>query len=453
MNLFVKIFLWFMAAIAVMVGMVVFLNWTTQEPTGSRWQNSVRNQMNIFADTAAQIHDKEGEPGLTAFLDRIRDADTVSEVDVAHVDGSARYPSNESLAGYRDLIGRTFESGNAELELSDANTALAARYFKLSNGEELALVVRWERPRPTPLFGESPLRYVRYLLLLMVAVILCYALARYLSSPIGKIRRATQKIAKGNLQTRVSDQFGARRDEIGALAADFDVMAERIESLITSQKRLTRDISHELRSPLARMNLALEIARQKTNGDAGPLLERIENESMRLNEMIGRMLTLSQLESRALEIEKEDIDLTELVEDVVADAEFEARAKHKNVELAAETCHVKGNESLLRSAIENVLRNAVRYSHENTSVSVSLERSNGNAIVRVKDSGGGVPEGELANLFRPFYRVGEARERTTGGIGLGLAIAERAIHAHGGSIEARNEGKGLSVEIKLKCES
>jgi signal transduction histidine kinase len=453
MNLFVKIFLWFMAAIAVMVGMVVFLNWTTQEPTGSRWQNSVRNQMNIFADTAAQIHDKEGEPGLTAFLDRIRDADTVSEVDVAHVDGSARYPSNESLAGYRDLIGRTFESGNAELELSDANTALAARYFRLSNGEELALVVRWERPRPTPLFGESPLRYVRYLLLLMVAVILCYALARYLSSPIGKIRRATQKVAEGNLQTRVSDQFGARRDEIGALAADFDVMAERIESLITSQKRLTRDISHELRSPLARMNLALEIARQKTNGDAGPLLERIENESMRLNEMIGRMLTLSQLESRALEIDKEDIDLTELVEDVVADAEFEARAKHKNVELAAETCHVKGNESLLRSAIENVLRNAVRYSHENTSVSVSLERSNGNAIVRVKDSGGGVPEGELANLFRPFYRVGEARERTTGGIGLGLAIAERAIHAHGGSIEARNEGKGLSVEIKLKCES
>jgi two-component system sensor histidine kinase CpxA len=453
MNLFVKIFLWFLAAITLMIGIVVFLNWTTQEPTGSRWQNSVRNQMNIYAGTAAQIQEKEGEAGLAAFLERLRSADTISEIDLARRDGTARYSDVGPLDAYRELIGRTFASGNTELELSDVNTALAAKSFRLSNGEELALVIRWERPRPMPLFGESGLRYLRYVALLLAAIILCYALARYLVSPIGKIRKATQKLAGGDLKTRVADEFPTRHDEIGALAADFDVMAERIEMLITSQKRLTQDISHELRSPLARMNLALEIAKQKSNPDAQPLLERIENESVRLNEMIGRMLTLSRLESGSSEIESEDVDLTELVEDVVADAEFEARAKHKSVKLEAEGCNIRGNESLLRSAIENVLRNAVRYTDENTSVNVTLLKKNGNAVVTVSDSGGGVPEEELANLFRPFYRVGEARERKTGGIGLGLAIAERAIQAHGGTITARNENGGLSVEITLKCQN
>jgi signal transduction histidine kinase len=452
MNLFVKIFLWFLAAITLMVATVVFLNWTTQEPTVSRWQNSVRNQTNIFAGTAGQIYSSGGEDGLNEFLQRIRSMDTVSEVDVARKDGSPRNPSNISLENYRDLISRTNVSGGVELELSEVNTALTAKTFQL-NGEDVVLLIRWERPRPTALFGESPLRYLRYAALLLAAIVLCYALARYLSSPIGKIRRATQKIAEGDLKTRVAEEFHSRRDEIGALAADFDVMAERIESLITSQKRLTQDISHELRSPLARMNLALEIAKQKSNAEARPLLDRIENESVRLNEMIGRMLTLSKLESGATEIECEEIDLRELVEDVVEDAEFEARAKQKSVSLQAEGCRVKGNESLLRSAIENVLRNAVRYTDENTAVSVTLARHNGNAVVKVADSGGGVAEEELSNLFRPFYRVGEARERKTGGIGLGLAIAERAIHAHGGSIKARNEGSGLTVEIVLPCRS
>ena len=451
MNLFVKIFLWFLAAITLMVGMVIFLNWTTQEPTGSRWQNSVRNQMTIFSGTASQIHAGQGDAGLNEFLERVRLADTVSEVDLAYRDGRLRYPADADLAGYQDLIKRAIESGNVELELNDTNTALAARSFDLSNGEELVLLVRWERPRPTPLFGDSTLRYLRYIVLLLTAIVLCYALARYLASPIGKIRRATQKLAAGDLQTRVADEFRSRRDEIGALAADFDVMAERIETLITSQQRLTRDISHELRSPLARMNLALEIAKQKSNAEARPLLNRIENESERLNEMIGRMLTLSKLESGSAEIEREEIDLKELVEEVVDDAEFEARAKQKSVTLTADSCRVEGNESLLRSAIENVLRNAVRYTGENTAVKVCLAKQNGNAVVRVSDSGGGVAEEELSNLFRPFYRVGEARERKTGGIGLGLAIAERAIHAHGGSIDARNEDGGLTVEIMLPC--
>lgn len=454
MNLFFKIFLWFLAAIALMVGVVVFLNWTVQpEPVVSRWQNSVRNQMNIFAETAAQIDDNEGDEALKLFIDRIGTADTVSDADVVFADGRSLFSGRAAPEAYLDLVSQSMESGSPELGLSEPNGALAARSFTVRDGRRLALIVRWERPRgQVPFFGESWLRYLRVVGLLLTAIILCYALARYISSPIDKIRRAAQRLASGDLRTRVADEFGTRHDEIGTLAADFDLMAERIESLILSQKQLSRDISHELRSPLARLNVALELAKQKAR-EASPLLDRIETESNRLNEMIGSILMLSKLESGSTDVEKEPIDLAELVSDVVADANFEAAARHKSVELDAEECIVMGSEILLRSAIENVLRNAVRYSAESTAVNVSLEKANGSAIIKVQDAGGGVPEDELQNLFRPFYRVGEARERTTGGIGLGLAIADRAIRAHQGTITARNAGGGLVIEIVLKAGS
>jgi len=231
-------------------------------------------------------------------------------------------------------------------------------------------------------------------------------------------------------------------------------MAERIESLVTSQQRLTRDISHELRSPLARMNVALEIAKQRSGGEGSPILERIETESRRLNEMISQILTLSKLESGNRDFVKSPVDVKALIEQVVSDADFEAGAKGKSVKIVrADKCTTSANENLLWSAIENVLRNAVRYTNESTTVEVSLDASNGHTRIGVRDHGGGVPEEELENLFRPFYRVGEARERKTGGIGLGLAIAEQAIYAHNGRIEARNTGDGLLVEISLDCKT
>ena len=306
----------------------------------------------------------------------------------------------------------------------------------------------------TPFFGESPLRYARYGALLLTALLLCWALARYLSSPIGKLRKATQKLAAGDLTARVADQVGNRRDELASLAKDFDVMAERIESLITSQQRLSRDVSHELRSPLARMNVALEIAKQKSNGETSLVLQRIETESQRLNDMISRLLTLSKLETGSQDFDRRELNLKNLVEQVAADADFEANAKGKSVKiLQAVDCHVLGSESLIRSAIENVLRNAVRYTKEGTEVEVSLSNGGGNAVLRVVDHGGGVPETELSNLFRPFYRVGEARDRGSGGTGLGLAIAEQAIRAHKGTITAKNTLDGLSVEITLACQN
>lgn len=454
MNLFVKIFLWFLAAISLMVGLVFFLNWTVQtEPVVSRWRISIRNQTNIYAGTAAQIYTNEGEAGFVDFLERIRKSETIGEVQVIGQNGKAWLSPGVSIEDLKDLTDRAMASGSVEIELNNQESALTARDFTLGNGERYVMIVRWERPRPTPFFGESPLRYLRFAGLFLAALLLCYALARYLSSPIGKIREATQKLAHGDLQTRVADQVGRRHDELASLAKDFDVMAERIESLITSQQRLSRDVSHELRSPLARLNVALEIAKQKSNGDSAPLLARIETESQRLNELISRLLTLASLESGSQDFDRRTINLADLVEQIAADADFEARALGKSVSVSeVAKCRVIGSERLLRSAIENVLRNAVKYTNEGTVIDVSVRAHAGKATVKVCDQGGGVPEDELQNLFRPFYRVGEARERKTGGTGLGLAIAERAILAHKGKIEARNNGGGLEVEITLDCD-
>lgn len=453
MNLFLKIFLWFLAAIAMMVGLVLFLNWTVQtEPVVSRWRISVRNQTTIYAETAAQIYEREGEPGFVQFLDRIRTSETVSEVDVIGPKGKV-WPEGASVESYSELIAQAQNSGGVEI-LNQPETALSARAFNLSSGEQFVLIVRWDRPRPTPFFGETPLRYLRYAALLSAALLLCWALARYLSSPIGKIRKATQKLAAGELETRIADQMGNRHDELAALARDFDVMAERIESLVTSQQRLSRDVSHELRSPLARMNVALEIAKQKSNGEPAPVLDRIETESMRLNELISRLLTLSKLETGSQDFERHEINFKNLVEQVASDADFEANAIGKSVKIiSADVCRISGSEQLIRSAVENVLRNAVKYTNEGTTVEVSLRSTDVKAVLSVRDLGGGVPENELTNLFRPFYRLSESRERSTGGTGLGLAIAEQAIKAHHGTIRAWNSDGGLTVEIALDCKS
>ena len=454
MNLFVKIFLWFLAALALMVSVVVFLNWTVQtEPVVSRWRVSVRNQTNIYADTAAQIYGSEGEPGLGQFLERIRKPENIGEVDLIAENGKAWMSAGANPETYRDLVAQALASDTVEIENQpEFATAVSARKFSLPNGERFVLIVRWERPRFTPFFGDSPWRYLRYGGLLLAALVLCWLLAKYLSSPIGKLRRATQKLADGDLSTRVAPQMGWRRDELASLAKDFDVMAERIETLITSQKRLSRDVSHELRSPLARMNVALEIAKQKSNGEASPVFQRIETESQRLNDMISRLLTLSKLETGSKDFDRRELNLKSLVEQIAADADYEASGKGRSVRVVrADDCRIIGGDSLIRSAVENVLRNAVRYTKEGTSVDVSLVSSGGKATVQIVDHGDGVPDSELSNLFRPFYRVGEARDRGSGGTGLGLAIAEQAILAHNGKITAKNEGDGLSVEIVLNC--
>ena len=291
---------------------------------------------------------------------------------------------------------------------------------------------------------------------LLVSGTICYALTRYLTRPVLRLRAAARRLAEGELSARASDSR-PRHDEIGELVRDFDFMAERVEALVTSQRQLISDISHELRSPLARVNATLGLARQRLGDDV--LFDRLERDAERLNEMIGRLLTLARIDLTAASPEMRRTDLKALVSDIVADAEWEALERNSRVDLVCDAeCHIDANPDLLRSATENIVRNAIRYTATGTSVEVHLESRDGDsgkeAIIRVSDRGPGVPDRELANIFRPFYRVADARDRDSGGVGLGLAIADRVARIHGGTVRAENRaGGGLEVVMTIQARS
>lgn len=431
---------------ALIVGALTLVTRTFQtEPIVRQWQVVVGEAMSVHSQTAAQIYEAEGKTGLEAFLKRLESSGRINAVGLFRQNGEQIAGGNIQL-DTSVIRQKALASDETEFERAE-NFFLIGKKTVLSNGETVVLITEWERPRVPENFTLSSRQIVQILAVILTAGLVCYALASYLSSPIVKLRAATRKFAEGDLRTRLAIK---RRDELGDLAREFDQMAERIETLVASEKRLTQDISHELRSPLARLNVALELARSRANPETNGFMERIETESKRLNEMISRLLVLSKLENSSENFEKHEVNLTKLFEQIVTDADFEAQANGKSVKIVGkDDVKVFGNENLLRSAIENVLRNAVRYTKEETAVKVSLSKQNKSAVVSVRDYGAGVPEDELEKLFRPFYRVHAARERKTGGIGLGLAIAERAVHAHQGSIKARNTENGLLVEISL----
>jgi signal transduction histidine kinase len=291
---------------------------------------------------------------------------------------------------------------------------------------------------------------------LLVSGAICYLLTRYLTGPILRLRSAARRLAEGELSARATDSR-PRRDEIGELVRDFNFMAERVDALVTSQRQLISDISHELRSPLARINATLGLARQRLGQNV--MFDRMERDAERLNEMIGRLLTLARLEMTATSPEMRRIDLRALVADIVADAQWEARERECRVDfLSNGNCTIEANPDLLRSAAENLIRNAIRYTAPSTAVEVRLDcqhRDSGDgAAIRISDRGPGVPDAELSNIFRPFYRVADARDRESGGVGLGLAIAERIARAHGGRVHAENRaGGGLEVVLTLHTSS
>jgi len=298
------------------------------------------------------------------------------------------------------------------------------------------------------------------LAVVLVAGIGCFALARYLTSPVRRLKHAARQLAAGDFSARAGPKLASRRDEIGELGRDFDRMADRIESLLTSQKRLLQDVSHELRSPLARLNVALELAARDAGPAASPALARVGLEAQRLNDLIGQLLTLVRLERGSAQLTMPTVDLCALVEEVAADADFEASALNRHVRVVrCDPCTVNGSSELLRSAIENVMRNGVRYTADATEVEVSLSASPSAvveggpaiaAVLEVRDHGPGIPEESLTRIFQPFYRVSDARDRGSGGSGLGLAITERAIRLHDGTVEASNAADGgLIVRIKL----
>jgi two-component system sensor histidine kinase CpxA len=290
----------------------------------------------------------------------------------------------------------------------------------------------------------------------LISGLVALLLARYLTAPIGKLRAASRKLAEGDLNQRVRPALGGRKDELAGLAQDFDYMAERLQTLVSAHKQLLRDASHELRSPLARLQVALGLTRQRAGDGLQTQLDRMEKEIEQLNELIGQLLSLARLEARTVEIAREPLDLATVLETVAADAAFEARAKNRDVRIvAALPVTIVANAALIHSAIENVLRNAIAYTAEGTSVDIALtlDERPGFCSISVRDHGPGIPEAMLTRIFEPFARVGEARDRQSGGYGLGLAIADRAVRLHGGAIHASNNPDGgATLRIELPCQ-
>jgi two-component system sensor histidine kinase CpxA len=302
---------------------------------------------------------------------------------------------------------------------------------------------------PATLFADRGTIFLRFGVAIFVPGIICFLLARYLTRPILKLREASQQLASGDLSTRAAAGLERRHDELGALVHDFNTMADRVEHLISTQRQLMYDVSHEIRSPLSRLNVALDIARER-HGDQ-PAFEYMQRDIHRLNEMMERLLTVARLDTSSAPVAMAPVNLTHLTSEIVRDADFEARDRDRLVRMtAAGDYFVRGNPELLRSAIENVIRNAALYTAPATPVEVELHSTGTGVLVSIRDHGPGVPDSELTNIFRPFYRIADARDRQSGGAGLGLAIADRIIRLHEGMVQAANRTTGgLEVDISL----
>lgn len=305
------------------------------------------------------------------------------------------------------------------------------------------------RTHPISRFKQLP-PWLRLGLPIVISAFLSYFIATSLVNPIRQLRNAHRSLAEGDLETR-SNGVALRNDELGQLGRDFDHMAVKISGLLAAQKRLLGDVSHELRSPLARLQIALGLAQQPQTTDLQRHLQRIELEANRLDDMIGDVLRLSRLETQLQNIEKYPLSLKSLLEILIKDANFEARDANREVQFEClQDALAAGDQALLASAFENVIRNGVKYTEEKTAVQVRLEVIQDQAVITIRDFGPGVPTSALSQLFEPFYRVSDSRQRSSGGTGLGLAIAEKSVRSHGGTITAHNhQEKGLEIAITL----
>jgi two-component system sensor histidine kinase CpxA len=444
-SLFLRIFLSFWAAFALFLALAILATIALRPP-----RRGLENIGPQALAEAVNAYQNGGEQGAFHYLEEFQHTQ--------HVRAFVFDPNGRELAGHipppwvEDI-----RQGNPPRHHSWFERMMPDRFSRQAltlDGKRYTLVLE-RPPGQRAFFGPHDVPALTILILTISSGLVCYLLAWSIARPVTRLRQAAQRLTMGDLTARAGAPPGSRRDELAELLRDFDRMAERIEGLVESQGRLLKDVSHELRSPLARLNVALGLARQKANPEVEGSLNRIEIEAERLNQLIQRLLTISRLESGADGLQTSRLSLLELVEHVARDAEYETPKRTcKVVADSSDEFLVDGDPELLRSAVENVIRNAIRYTAEGTVVEVRLRRQataqGEEAVIRVLDSGPGVPNEALEKIFEPFYRLDDARNRQTGGAGLGLSIADRAVRLHGGQLRASNRPEGgLEVEIRI----
>ena len=434
-SIFSKIVLWFVVTVA--LSLIGFLGTSLLVSARLTGRETNFQRMNtLFLDDARRAYEEGGTVQLAAYLKRL---DTYSE-------------SQHILT---DIRGIDLVSGEDRSELRGIPRRGALRRIPwwLTNRNSPIVRVRISDDRryrlinvlpPAPRLGVwDTLEYFLWLPLLIGA--LCYLLAVDLASPLRNLRRVVDRFGRGELGLRF---HLARRDEIGELAGAFNRMADHITTLLSAERRLLQDVSHELRSPLARLGFAVELA--KTSNDREAAFARIRKEADRLGQLVDELLQLTRAEGDPGARNMEEFELGELIEDLAADCSVEAEAQGCRLETRIDDKPVLfGERELVRRALENVVRNAIRHAPAGSPVEISVSSRNDRVSITVRDHGQGVPPDALGEIFHPFYRVEKDRNRSSGGIGLGLAITRRAVELHHGRVTAENANPGLAVEIQL----
>ena len=448
-SLFLKIFLWFWATVIV-TGIALVLTFILEpRSVPSQWHATLMDTARDSGTIAVEEIERGGVPAASAYIERL---ERETRLRACLFDSTRDPVGGKGCETFDNLISHVTASKTSDFSM---RYGIARVALTLQGRSGRTFIYATELPAgPRAAFGITGAAIaLRWVVALLVSGFICYLLTRYLTTPILRLREASQQLASGDLSTRAAIGIERRRDELGGLVRDFNAMADRIEELISRQRQLINDVSHELRSPLARLNVALDLGREKKGND--PAFDHMEQDIELLNEMIGRLLTIARLDTSTAPVQMMPVNLTELVSEIVRNADFESRERNGSVKFTAlGQFFVSGNAELLHSAIENVIRNAIRYTKSGTSVEVLLESENladaSFARLAIRDYGSGVPEPELVNIFQPFYRVADARDRQSGGTGLGLAIADRVVRIHGGTIHAENAiPQGLVVEIFL----
>lgn len=450
--MFARIFLLFWLAMALIVGASIAITYTNAAREYERQEFQRRPPVAIEASEALA---RDGVRGLKQWL--AANEDSVPERDLFIVG-----PDGVDLAGRRlteaalrrlEFFNRDATSG-LDQRRPDGPAPLnfrpprAAPQIVAADGTPFTILVVPRRPSIFGALSRPGIPLAVLAVALIVSALASGWLARHFTAPIRRLQEGARAVATETLDLRVSAGLDGRNDELAVLARDFDAMADQLKANRSARTRLLRDISHELRSPLARMRVALGLARQLP-ADPARQLDRLESEIERLDKLISQVLQLARLQSADSHYHREPVPIDEVIEEVVRDADFEGAAKDCRISMIGKAgVQVQGSRELLRSAIENVLRNAVRYSAPSTVVEVLLVAADGNLQIVVRDRGPGVPGDDLARIFEPFFRVAESRDRVSGGEGIGLAITAQVLKSIGGTAIAVNRPEG-GLEVRL----